>query len=204
MVGSRSSCGDAARALAEAVESRPTASGRSATGRSSMSTPVTRAKIANTSAVRAAEHARGEPAGREEHLQRPAFEEAEQAAWARRGSRARCARAACRARSRRSRARGAARTAWRSRSAPASRRPPWRARGRSGLARISSRARSSGARRATISSNVPLVSSIIAHSSPSHLDALRGEQRRRRSGVRLARELLQPERARPGARPGRS
>ncbi len=44
----------------------------------SMSTPVTRAKIENTMRRAASEQARGEAAGDEEHLQRAAFEEAEQ------------------------------------------------------------------------------------------------------------------------------
>ena len=59
----------------------------------------------------AAEEARGEPAGGEEHLQRAAFEEVRAGSSGRPGSPARCARAACRARSRRSRVRCAARTA---------------------------------------------------------------------------------------------
>ena len=45
-----------------------------------MSTPVTRAKIENTSAVPRPNRRAVSPPGAEEHLQRAAFEEAEQAA----------------------------------------------------------------------------------------------------------------------------
>ena len=79
VAASRSSVVDAARALAEALDHAETASGRSVDSSASMSTPVTRAKIENTSAVPRPNRRAVSPPGRDEHLQRPSFEEPEQA-----------------------------------------------------------------------------------------------------------------------------
>ena len=58
--------------------SRPRASGRSCDRSPSMSTPVTRAKIEKTRAVERPKRRAVRPAGGDEHLQRPSFQEAQQ------------------------------------------------------------------------------------------------------------------------------